>query len=291
MRRKLILLTMIALLVLSCPVTAFAREFDSTKSGSITITLLEQDGKQPIVGTQFDVYYLATAGVNAAGKLYYAYTDPFLECDIPLDDPKLPEKLSEFVQKNEITGTHIVTDEKGIASCSQLPLGLYLVRQSQSVEGFRTCTPFLVTVPLQKDADFVYDVNASPKTDIVRLVSITVKKVWNTDTSTQIPSSVTVDLYRDEEVIETVKLNKDNNWQVTFEDMPQSDTYKIEETDIPKGFTATYAEKDFVFTVTNTASLAQTGQLVWPIPVLGAMGLLFILLGFLILRKPEKTNA
>lgn len=178
----------------------------------------------------------------------------------------------------------------GNAVCEDLPLGLYFVQQSRAVEGFAPCAPFLVTVPIQTEAGFDYDVDASPKTDVERLVSISIKKVWNTDKSTVTPGSVTVHLLRNEEVVETATLNKQNNWQITYKDLPESDGYSIKEVNIPKGFTATYAQKEYTFTVTNTASLAQTGQLLWPIPVLAVTGLFLLLTGAAILGRVGKHN-
>lgn len=147
-------------------------------------------------------------------------------------------------------------------------MGLYFVKQTGAVEGFAPCRAFLVTVPFQTNSGLRYDVDASPKTNVERLVTITVKKVWNTDKPTATPSSVIVQLLRNGEVVETATLNKQNNWQVTYTGMPESDGYTIKEVNIPKGFTAIYNRKGYEFTVTNTASLAQTGQLIWPIPVL-----------------------
>jgi hypothetical protein len=73
--------------------------------------------------------------------------------------------------------------------------------------------------------------------------------------------------------------------------MPESDAYSIVEVDVPKGFTATYSQNGYVFTVTNTGSLAQTGQLIWPIPVLAMVGLCLIAIGIIVLRKPRNANA
>ena len=91
--------------------------------------------------------------------------------------------------------------------------------------------------------------------------------------------------------METATLNKQNGWQITYPNLPESDAYSVKEVNVPKGYTATYAQKGYVFTVTNTPSLAQTGQLIWPIPVLAAAGLFFLLMGFAFLRKPEKNDA
>jgi hypothetical protein len=120
-------------------------------------------------------------------------------------------------------------------------------------------------------------------------VDITVKKVWNTDKTAAVPGSVTVQLLRHGEVVETATLNEANNWQITYSDLPESDGYSVKEINVPKGYTPTYAQKGHEFTVTNTASLAQTGQLIWPIPVLAAAGIFFLLMGFALLCKPEKN--
>ena len=44
-------------------------------------------------------------------------------------------------------------------------------------------------------------------------------------------------------------------------------------------------------TITNTATLIQTGQLNWPIPVLGGLGALMLLCGILVLKKRKSSNA
>jgi len=47
----------------------------------------------------------------------------------------------------------------------------------------------------------------------------------------------------------------------------------------------------YSFTVTNTSTLIQTGQLIWPIPVLAISGMLLIAAGIVLLQKKRKTNA
>jgi hypothetical protein len=95
---------------------------------------------------------------------------------------------------------------------------------------------------------------------------------------------------RNGNVVKTAILHAQNNWQVTYAGMPESDAYSIKEIDVPKGFTATYSKTEYVFTVTNTAALIQTGQLIWPIPVLAISGMLFIAAGIMLLQKKRKTN-
>ena len=285
MGRKIKSLCLTVLLLMTCISTVSAAEFDPGKTGSISVTLTEQFKKTPIVGAELSVYYIGTVGINTDGKLNYIYTEEFAKTGIAIEDPNLAIKLDAYLFENEVAAIKLRTDTKGTAICTELPLGLYLVRQTNEVEGFAPCTPFLVTVPMETAEGYVYAVNASPKTEVAKLTSITIKKIWNTNASAKASNSVTVQLLYKGKVVDTVVLSAENNWQVTYTDMPESDTYKIKEVNVPKGFTATYKQKGYVFTVTNTATLIQTGQLIWPIPVLALMGVLLIATGSVLLQK------
>ena len=291
MGHKIITVCLTVLLFVASVITVSAEEFDPGKTGSISVTLAEQYEKTPIAGAELSVYYIATVGINTDKKLNYVYTEEFANTGIEIDDPELAIKLDAYLSENEVTAIKLRTDANGTAGCTDLPLGLYFVRQTNAVEGFVPCTPFLVTVPMESTDGYVYAVNASPKTEVAKLTSITIKKVWNTDASAKASDSVTVQLLRNGKVVETATLSVQNNWQVTYADMPESDVYSIVEINVPKGFTATYSQSGYVFTVTNTASLAQTGQLIWPIPVLALVGVLLIATGSVLLQKKRKQDA
>lgn len=291
MRRKMIILSIAICMIFTCSFTVCAQDFRSEKAGSLSVTLAEQYKKEPIVGAELSVYYVATVCLNPNGNLSYSYTDAFANSGIDIDDPSLAAKLDAFVSENNISAIKATTDESGTAVCKDLALGLYFVKQTGAVEGFAPCTPFVVTVPFKSDDGYLYEVNASPKTEVAKLTSITIKKVWNTDSSVEAAESITVQLLQNGKVIKTAILNAQNDWQVTYTDMPESDAYSIEEIDVPKGFTATYSKTGYVFTVTNTSTLVQTGQLLWPIPVLAICGMLLIAVGIALLQKKRKTNA
>ena len=243
MSRKIITFCVTILLILTCSYTVFAEEFDQSKTGSISVTLIEKKQNEPIVGAELSVYYIATVRMNTNGNLSYVYTDAFENSGIDIDDPSLAIKLDAYVLEHNVSSIKITTDENGTATCRDLSLGLYFIRQSGAVEGFAPCTPLMVTVPSKNAEGYVYDVNASPKTEVARLTSITIKKVWNTDESTEAADSVTVQLLKNGNVVKTATLNAQNNWQVTYTDMPESDAYSIKEVDVPEGFTATYQQK------------------------------------------------
>ena len=291
MGRKTLTLFVTVLLIIICVITVSAEEFDPGKTGSVSVTLTEQYDKTPIVGAELSVYYIATVGINTDGNLNYIFTEEFSEIDIAIDDPELAGKLDAYLSENEVPALQLRTDAIGTAVCENLPLGLYFIRQTNTVEGFAPCTPFVVTVPMENAKGYVYAVNASPKTEVAKLTTITIQKVWNTDASTKAADRVTVQLLRNGKVVETATLSENNNWQVTYTDMPESDAYSIQEVNVPKGFTATYKQNAYVFTVTNTSTLIQTGQLIWPIPMLAFIGVLLIATGVVFLQKKRNQDA
>ena len=291
MSRKIAILFVMLCLLLAHSPMVLAAGFNPDQTGSISVTLIEKKQNEPIVGAELRVYCVATVTMAADGNLIYDYTEDFAPLDAPLDDGDLTVKLDGFVSQHSVPSVTMTTNAQGTALCEGLAVGLYFVKQTGEVAGFAPCAPFLVTIPNEKNGDYIYEVNASPKTEVARLTSITIKKVWNTDDSTEAADSVTVQLLRDGNVVEMAVLNAQNHWQVTFADMPESDAYHIKEVDVPKGFTATYKQDGYVFTVTNTSTLIQTGQLVWPIPVLAGSGMLLIAIGVMLLQKKRKTNA
>ena len=239
-------------------------------------------------------------------------------------------KLSAYVEENPLVPETVVTDEKGEIIIKDLPAGLYFVKQIGTVEGFTSCSPFLVTLPLVTNSEIIYDVDAAPKTDVSRLIPVTIKIVWNTPASVKIPSEMPVELLCGADVVKTAVLDAGNSWQVHYPEMLERDDYNVRRLTLPKGFTATYTRngKDFppveqdaagtlslspdtaayslstlslsrettapqgyVFVITITSTLAQTGQLIWPIPMLAAAGLLLLAVGFVMLRKSGKNNA
>ena len=68
--------------------------------------------------------------------------------------------------------------------------------------------------------------------------------------------------------------------------MEKSNRYSVKEGDV-KGYTATYAREGYNFTVTNTAKVAQTGQLNWPVPVLAGCGILLFSVGWVLVKRKQ----
>ena len=132
--------------------------------------------------------------------------------------------------------------------------------------------------------------NDTPPTPPTYPLDITVHKVWSNDNGKARPSSVTVTLYNGDIAYDRVRLSAHNNWTYTWKDPNAYGNWQVIETNIPKGYVPSYSVSGNIVTIPNTRSLIQTGQLNWPIWVLGGAGLALVALGGAMLVKKKKEN-
>ena len=259
------------------------------KTGSVSMTL--KDGDAAVSGAEITLYKVADAG-NLNGNLHFSFTDAFADfggAPEKLQNAAAIQRLADYAAKQNVNGKTLRTDKKGTVCFENLSLGLYLAVQSDSVQGYADCSPFLVSIPTESDSEWIYDIDATPKTDIIRLVDITVKKVWNDDGKNR-PDSVTVQLRNGDTVVDTVTLEEQNGWSHTWTGQPKSDAWSVKEINVPKGYTVSYQKNGFVYTVTNISTLIQTGQLKWPIPLLAGVGLLLFVGGWILYFKGKRKD-
>lgn len=287
-RKRINYLLVVITLFFGFMITVDAKEnhtVDFSRKGSIEVTLHEMSEDTYVEGAEITIYKIADAyldGVNLAFK----YTDEFSSCSVSLDDltiDDLSKKITLCV-KPESIGTSLITNDLGTVIFNDLDLGLYLVSQTNKVEGYSNIDSFLVQIPKVIDNSWTYDIIANPKTDIYKEIDLVVNKVWNTD-SNKLPEKVEIELLLDGEVIDTVILNSTNKWTHTFKNLEKSDKYSVREINIPKGYKVSYTNNEYIFTVTNTDTLANTGQLFYSIIILAVFGLIFILLGVIEIKK------
>ena len=261
---------------------------DFNKKGTITITLKELTDNISVQGAEITIYKIADAS-SENSNLVFTYLDNIKNCDGDLSnltDPSLTTKIDNCI-KNINLPSHInLTNEFGIVKFDNLDLGLYLVKQTNKVEGYSNIDPFLVAIPKEIDNKWTYEISALPKTDIIRLMDIVVEKKWDL-INDNTPDKVTVQLLKKDEIIDTITLNKENNWTYTWKQIEASDEYSVKEINIPVGYTAAYRQVENKFIITNTKTLVQTGQNIFLIEFLLVSGLIFITIG-LIYNKRNK---
>lgn len=258
---------------------------DFTKKGSITITLEDLEEKIPIEGAEVSLYHIADV-TEENHNLKFIYTEQLNDCEVPLtnlEDDSLEASIYNCINK-DTTSIKEKTNQVGIVKFTNLKLGLYLVTQTNKVEGYSTFDSFLVMLPKVENNKWNYDLIANPKTEIYKVIDITVSKVWNT-TDNNIPNHIEVELYKGEALVDTITLNKENNWTYTWERLEKSDIYSVKEINVPSGYTATYRKVDNKFIITNTKTLVQTGQNILLIEILTIVGLIFIITGLIINKR------
>lgn len=164
--RWCILPTLIIIVMLSWKLTIACKAAagpDFSRKGSVTIVMMNEDTNSPVSGGEVCLYYVAQLQENG---LTYSYTDEFAQCGFLLDDLEddmLPGRLGEYAENRKITGANRVVDESGTAVFDELSLGLYLIVQTKEAEGYYKINPFLITVPIQEENQWVYDVQSLPK--------------------------------------------------------------------------------------------------------------------------------
>lgn len=326
--QKIPALLLALFLLLAFSLSAFAATpatFVGTNRGSISLTLRDSETKTPASGVCFALYRVASVRMDD-GNLSFEFTSDFAGCGVALGslgDANLANHLTAFAETKALAPLASgVTDPNGFLSFSGLELGLYLVLQTNTAGADYLVAPFLVTVPTQSGDQWIYDVDAGPKTEAVRKpatpekTKIAVRKVWKVSADAT-PGSASFALLRDGSVYASVTLNESNGWLYAWDNLDASHDWEIAEIDVPSGYTASYSESGALLTATNTGTqeippttptggpttpdtsipdtpiptggsgdqLYKTGQTNWPIPVLAGAGMLLFAAGWVIVAK------
>ena len=283
MKRKVsfIILTLILFICLITNVSADT--IDLTKKGSISVTLKEKSENVLINDAEITIYHVGDASIKDNNLVFNKRSE--LTCEVSLDnlkDANLVNNISKCINDTVIKSVGITNNGK--VTFNNLKQGLYLVSQTKSVNGYSNIDSFLVAIPKVEDNKWIYNINALPKVDIYKVIDLVVEKKWNT-INKNIPKYVTIELYKGEELINTIELNEENDWTYKFENIEKSDKYSIKEINIPKGFTPSYKVIENVYTVTNSDTLADTGQVFYPIFIAFFSGIILILFGIKTIKE------
>ena len=253
---------------------------DFARKGSIDITLHEQVKDTYVEGAEITIYQIADA-YNENGNLAYKYTEQFSDCEVSLKDitkEGFYKEIEKCINEDSI-GIVDYTNENGNVTFTDLPLGLYLIKQTNKVDGYSTIDSFIAHIPVTIDNSWTYDIVSNPKTEIIRLMDVIVEKKWDIQNSKSTPISIIIQLLKGEEVIDEVTLSEENKWTHTWFQIEESDEYSVREKVVPEGYTVTYRQEGNTFVVTNIRTLVDTGQNHISSIILGSLGLILIVIG------------
>lgn len=155
------------LLLCAIDVTAYAHDVpDISKKGSISVTVLYDN--QPVSGGTLTLYKVGNIKEND-GDYSFGLTADFIGSGVKLTDissADLAVALENYAVKQGCDGIEKEIGKDGKISYSELDLGLYLLVQNKAADGYNKMTSFLVSIPMNENGVYIYDVDASPKAEL-----------------------------------------------------------------------------------------------------------------------------
>ena len=254
--KKIILVCLLAACcLLTLPV--FASELDTGRTGSMLLDY-SQDGTG-FPGLEIAIYRVAEAFPDGTFELLSPY-DTFpvnihgITSQAEWQD--VTQTLVAYITADGVAPSFVgVTDQTGTARFDGLPVGLYLVRSARAQRDGEAYLfhDFMIYLPTpMEDGQFDYDVSAKPKcTRFGPESHYRVVKLWKDFGVEQRPENVTVELYKDGKLHETVLLNEENQWCYTWTDRDGAQ-WQVVERDVPEGYLVSITANETVFTITNT---------------------------------------
>lgn len=291
----------LAITVLLVPATVLAAgSIDLSHAHSLTVTAVYN--KKPLSGMQFDAYLISN--VDECGELtvtecYQKHAD---DLDIRGKNDGSWQNMAQTLAREILLDNNLkpsrsaVTDADGVAAFTDIPMGLYLVLgRTMEREGYVYSTsPFFIVLPEQDLSSNTWNyhvvASAKPGQEPVR-ADYQVIKVWEDDChKNRRPKSISISLICDGEVYDTITLPYNGAWSYTWENLDTNHQWTVTEKKQDGYQEPNVQQEGNTFIVRNTCStppkqgkptLPQTGQLWWPVPVLFASGLLFVVIGLL----------
>ena len=235
----------------------------------------------PVSNMQVSLYRVADENYNLV--------DSFSQYSIDLkqDVQGAANALENRILMDGIEADACVTsDSLSTANFTGLESGIYLVVGKEVFQDGVFYMPQVSLISLSGDlsVDLKYETSDKPS-------RIHVLKVWKRDSKKSRPKSIEVCLLRsDGIVVDRVKLNSDNQWSTTWDNLSTLYTYRVMETSVPSGYKESCSREKDTIILTNTGNytdkvekkdeeLPNSGQLWWPVPVLLFVGLVLFGLG------------
>lgn len=277
-RKRLAAVLAALTLLVWCAAPAFALEVvDLSRTGSIKVSLYDSETAEAVGGGTLTLYRVAKVQKDNA-NLSFVYTNGFEDCGVELGDLSEGELAGRLAEKIAATAesTTVEISDFGAAEFGDLEVGLYLVVQTTAAENYNVINPFLVSVPIQENGSYVYDVDALPK------VGTAAKKAPEPPDKPDTPDTPdTPDKPEEENPNTPAAPGPDNpdGWVLGANGEKIYRNPEAPSPDNPNGY------------VMGAHGLPQTGQLNWPIPVLAVTGVVLVAAGIKLkkgTRKDEK---
>ena len=279
-RKRLAAVLAALTLLVWCAAPAFALEVvDLSRTGSIKVSLYDSETSEAVGGGTLTLYRVAKVQKDNA-NLSFVYTNGFEDCGVELGDLSEGELAGRLADTAESTTVEI--SDLGVAEFGDLEVGLYLVVQTTAAENYNVINPFLVSVPIQENGSYVYDVDALPKVGTAAKKTPEPPDTPDTPDKPDTPDTPdTPDKPEEENPNTPVAPGPDNpdGWVLGAHGEKIYLNPEAPSPDNPNGY------------VMGAHGLPQTGQLNWALPVLAVTGVVLVAAGIKLkkgTRKDEK---
>lgn len=213
----------------------------------------------------------------------------------------LATTLSGYIDKDQLTPLKTgLLKKTDTFTWNQLKPGLYLVRGENIVNEKKVCiiNPMIIAIPSYHENQLNYDIDVYVKYEIEEKedIKIEVKKIWKNDNETIRPKNIKVSLLKNNEIYDQILLNKDNNWKYSWNDLSNEYNWNVVE-EVVDHYQVLIDKEGYQFIIENSYlkqeenkpsdKIPQTGQLWWPVPVVSAIGISFLIIGYLLKKKED----
>lgn len=164
-RLPMLVVMVLALCLTSVP--AYAHEVpDASRRGTISVTMAYDGTRVP--GGSVTLYRVGDV-VSDDGNYIFTLTSECAASGVSLDDLESPEAaqaLADWAVSHGLSGVTVPVGDDGVATFTDVALGLYVMVQHDPATGYYAIDPFLIGMPLTEDGSYVYDIDASPKLEL-----------------------------------------------------------------------------------------------------------------------------
>ncbi|MDD7465437.1 MAG: Cna B-type domain-containing protein [Actinomycetaceae bacterium] len=282
---------------------------DPNRLGSLTLLFADPESGDPLPGVHTRIYRIAYMQQNFPATAEFETIlaavgwDDFAQARAThgyasSEWDTMARTIHGYVLQEQIPPTAATTSARsGEATFADLPVGLYLVVVDGMLVDDETIrysfTPAIVAIPSQAaGGDLDYAVVAEPKLEKMPLgknVHYKVVKQWNDGGHrASRPHGITVDIYRDGELVQSVNLNDANNWSYEWSGVQARHEWSAVEHISDRRYTVSNQVQGTSIIITNTLPdapperLKETGSSLWYwwlAPLLLSGGLILIALG------------
>ena len=239
---------------------------DSSYPGSIDLS------KSEIYQVKHIIVNLTNDELKAAGKSIELISDGLIYGGAILEEANdwsytflNLDKDSEVVIRERLNSSGVVHLADYTVKESEVP---YYINSTSS--NSRYINPLMPSETIFFDGKEENITTSVKITNKLELINLTVSKVWDDkkDLYKKRPSNVTINVFRNGEIIDSIILNKDNGWKYVLNYLPKYDggkliTYSIDEVNITYYHYKIEENGNYSFTVTNTLNKVHVFKWSW----------------------------